>query len=128
MRWITSMPNPDYPLDIEPDCESRLELELDVVFSTTDGYLDESFTTTARATSGDALSFDHYVDADELQGMLWPDAVSYEGAEITRFAMFARIADSQDPEGSFNVEVQGPGPDGGFAGFGALGVFPELPE
>lgn len=132
--YVQSEPNPDSPLDIDPDCSDRLELEVDLTFSTADGYFAESISTVGTTTSAGALEIGHYFEPDELQGMLSSDSVSFgdENGEVRRFAVFASLSGDNPPEGSVNIEVEldiGGGGDGGAAvGFGVIAAFPDVPE
>ena len=130
--YVQSEDNPDSPLDIDPDCSDRLELEVDLTFSTTDGYFAESFSTVGTTTTAGALQIAHYVEPDELQGMLSADSVTFgdENGEVRRFAVFANLSGDNPPEGSVNIEVELDIGDSGESavGFGVIAAFPDLPE
>lgn len=130
--YVQSEDNPDSPLDIDPDCSDRLELEVDLTFSTADGYFAESFSTVGTTTSAGALQIAHYFEADELEGMLSSDSVSFgdNNGEVRRFAVFADLSGDNPPEGSVNIEVELEIGDSGESavGFGVIAAFPDLPE
>lgn len=130
--YVQSEANPDSPLDIDPDCSDRLELEVDLTFSTTDGYFAESFSTVGTTTSAGALQIGHYFEPDELQGMLSSDSVTFDddNGEVRQFAVFADLSGDNPPEGSVNIEVEVEIGDSGESavGFGVIAAFPDLPE
>ena len=130
--YVESEPNPDSPLEIDPDCSDRLELEVDLTFSTTDGYFAESVSTVGTTSSAGFLQIAHYFEPDELQGMLSSDSVTFgdENGEVRQFAVFADLSGAAPPQGSVNIEVEldigGSGESA--VGFGVIAAFPDLPE
>ena len=135
--YVQSEANPDSPIDIDPDCTDRLEIEVELTFSTTDGYFAESFTTIGAATSAGRMDIGHYFEPDELEGMLSSDSISFgdDNGEVRQFAVFAGLSADAPPEGSVNIEVEleigdpGAGDDGDTAvGFGVIAAFPDVPQ
>lgn len=130
IRFIESEQNPNSPFDIISECDDRLEIDLELTFSTTDGRFAETFGAVGTATSGERVGVERYFEPDEFMGSFSDAEVSFSDGEgeVTRFAIFANMSDAALPEGSVNVEVLipfGDDPDESLAGFGVIATFPE---
>ena len=132
--YVESEPNPDSPLDIAPDCDDRIEMEVEVVFRTGDGRFDEQFLTTAIATGPDAMSFRETFAPDGFAGTFSSAEVSFgeDDGIVEAFDLNGVFAADAAPTGDLAIQIVvniGDGPDGGFAGYGILASWPAgLPE
>lgn len=130
IRFIESVANPDAPLEFDADCGDRIELEVDITFSTDDGLFAESFVAVGTTSSAGRLDIQEYFAPDAFAGTFSDADVTFRGGDgtVDRFAIFAQFSGRQPPTGEVFVEASFADLGGGSVGFGVLAAFPNLPE
>ncbi len=128
IRFIQSMDNPDLDIEIDPDCSDRLEIDMELQFTTADGRFGEQLEITTVASSASQLSFEHYTEPDGFTGTFSDDEVTIpEGnSMVERFALLGEFAAGEEPTGGLWIEYSAGMGEGGFLAFGLIAGWPDL--
>lgn len=135
IRFIDSEPNPDSMIDIAPNCQDRLEFDVEVHFATADGRFDELYTAVGMVSENLFVELNTYFEPNEFSGTFSAAEISFDGnmGEVRRFniAMGLAMEGTDPPTGSVNMEVElqfGENPDEAAVGFGSIATFPAVPQ